>query len=239
MQPAYSPWCGFFDLMDQADVFVLLDTVQFSYQSWQHRNRIRTREGLAWLTVPVVTKGRRQQVIVDVEIAESTPFPDSHIHLLELNYGRAAHASHLEPLANIVRDGAATGRLTAVTVPLLTHIAAELGVQTPIVRSSELPVTGRRSDLLTAICREVGADEYLSPPGSLAYLAEDAHLFAAAGIEVSIHAYEHPVYHQQFQPFLPFASAIDLLLNEGEDGATILRSGARPSIPLATATASP
>ena len=29
-QPAYLPWAGYFDLMDQADTFVLLDCVQLS-----------------------------------------------------------------------------------------------------------------------------------------------------------------------------------------------------------------
>jgi hypothetical protein len=232
MQPTYLPWCGYFDLMDQADVFVILDNVQFSYQSWQHRNRIRTRDGLAWLTVPVITKNRHGQVIADVEIARTTPFPDNHVHLLELNYGRAAHVRYLEALISLVRGGAATSRLTALTVPLIIHLAHEFGIDTPIVRSSELKVAGTRSELLTAICADLGANEYLSPPGSVDYLAQDAHLFADAGIEVFIHAYEHPQYRQQWEPFLPFASAIDLLLNEGEGASSILRSGSRPQIPL-------
>ena len=89
MQPAYLPWCGYFDLLDQADVFILLDTVQFSYQSWQHRNRIRTRDGLSWLTVPVRTKGRHGQSIVETELGASPSFPEGHLHSIELNYGAA------------------------------------------------------------------------------------------------------------------------------------------------------
>ena len=69
-QPTYLPWLGYFDLIDQVDKFVLLDTVQFEKQSWQQRNRLKTPDGLQWLTVPVKIKGRSTQTIREVEIAE-------------------------------------------------------------------------------------------------------------------------------------------------------------------------
>lgn len=37
-QPTYLPWLGCFDLLNQVDKFVLLDTLQFEKQSWQQRN---------------------------------------------------------------------------------------------------------------------------------------------------------------------------------------------------------
>jgi hypothetical protein len=57
-QPTYLPWLGYFDLIDQVDVFVLPDDVQFEKQSWQQRNRIKTPIGLQWLPVPVMFHGR-------------------------------------------------------------------------------------------------------------------------------------------------------------------------------------
>ncbi len=87
-QPTYLPWLGYFDLLDQVDKFVLLDTVQFEKQSWQQRNRIKTPTGLMWLTVPVVFRGRLGQRIVDVEIREPE-FCRDHLRAVELNYRRA------------------------------------------------------------------------------------------------------------------------------------------------------
>ena len=52
-QPQYLPWLGYFDKIDRADVFVLLDTVQYKKNEWQNRNRIKTAAGPQWLTVPV------------------------------------------------------------------------------------------------------------------------------------------------------------------------------------------
>ena len=49
-QPTYLPRIGYFDLVDQVNTFVFLDTVQFEKQSWQQRSRIKTPTGLQWLT---------------------------------------------------------------------------------------------------------------------------------------------------------------------------------------------
>src|SRR3990167_8474438 len=82
MQPTYLPWMGYFDLMDQCDVFVLLDSVQFERRSWQQRNRIKTPQGELWLTVPVLSKGRREQKICQVEIDRSRDFQQKHIRTI-------------------------------------------------------------------------------------------------------------------------------------------------------------
>ena len=68
-QPTFLPWMGWFDLADQVDALILLDDVAFSKQSWQQRNRIRTRNGLEFLIVPVKTSGRLGQKISDCELA--------------------------------------------------------------------------------------------------------------------------------------------------------------------------
>jgi hypothetical protein len=39
-QPEHLPWLGFFNKIDQADLFVLLDVVQFRKNYFQNRNRI-------------------------------------------------------------------------------------------------------------------------------------------------------------------------------------------------------
>jgi hypothetical protein len=68
MQPTYLPWIGYFDLINWADTFIFLDDVEFSHQSWQHRNKIKTSDGPLWLTVPVRQNGRSEQLIQNVEI---------------------------------------------------------------------------------------------------------------------------------------------------------------------------
>ena len=70
-QPTFIPWIGWFDLADQSDVMIILDDVQFSKQSWQQRNRLRTPQGLDYLSVSVksaTSDGRRYEDTRSVEI---------------------------------------------------------------------------------------------------------------------------------------------------------------------------
>ncbi|TMC50510.1 MAG: WbqC family protein [Chloroflexi bacterium] len=231
MQPTYLPWLGYFDLMDQVDCLVLLDTVQFSHQSWQHRNRVRGPDGLVWLTVPVLTAGRLGQRILDVEL-RPVPFARKHIATLDQCYTRAPGAADLMlQLRPLLEHGERSGRLTELTVPVLEALARQFGVTTPLLTSSNMSATGRRSELLVSICEELGARHYVTVPGSLSYLAEESDIFRNHGISVSVHSYDHPEYRQRFSPFLAHVSAVDLLCNE-PDAPSILRSGRRPLLPL-------
>ena len=65
-QPTYLPWCGYFDMIDQADYFVLYDDVQLTKRSWQVRNRIKSVKGELFLTLPIKkTKVRDDLLIID------------------------------------------------------------------------------------------------------------------------------------------------------------------------------
>jgi hypothetical protein len=77
---------------------------------------------------------------------------------------------------------------------------------------------------------DMHATTYLAAPGSATYLLEDLTKFSNAVIEVAFHHYVHPEYNQRFPPFVPYATALDLLFNEGPNSPDILRSGRRPSL---------
>ena len=67
-QPEHMPWLGFFHKISMADVYVALDNVQYQHKYFQNRNKIRDVSGEIWLNVPVLRKGKRSQLIKDVEI---------------------------------------------------------------------------------------------------------------------------------------------------------------------------
>lgn len=226
-QPTYLPWLGYFDLLDQVDTFVLLDTVQFEKQSWQQRNRIKTPAGLLWLTVPVVFRGRLGQRIVDVEIREADFWRD-HLRAVELNYRRSAFfAQYFPALSELLPSASAGLRLAELNICLLRWLAEVLGIKTQIVRSSELAVDGKRTHLLAEICSLLGATTYISPLGSADYLLHELPILTSRGVDVVFQHYDHPSYRQLFPPFQPHASALDLLFNEGEASLATVRSGRR------------
>jgi hypothetical protein len=227
-QPAYLPWVGYFDLIDQVDTFVLLDSVQFEKRSWQQRNRVKTPSGLQWLTVPVASRGHFVQRIDEVVISEPDFFR-KHLRTIELNYCRAPFfEQYFRELSEILQSRSAS-LLVDLNLRLIQWFCRVLGIRTELLRSSELREKGARSELLVNICLRSRADCYLSPLGSAVYLLEDIDQFADAGIEVGFQHYEHPEYGQQFPPFQPHASVLDLIFNEGGDSISILRSGRRPA----------
>ncbi len=229
-QPTYLPWLGYFDLLDQADRFVFLDTVQFEKRSWQQRNRLKTPNGLQWLTVPVISRGKREQRIVEVEIGEE--FWRDHLRSIEMNYRRAPFFEcYYGAVSELMQSASSGSNLATLTITLLRWFAEVMGIQTPMLRSSELPVQGKRTELLADICESLGATTYLSALGSAEYLVNELSVMAERGIVVEFQHYEHPVYRQLFPPFQPYACALDLLLNEGENALAIIRSGRRPSFP--------
>jgi hypothetical protein len=223
MQPTYLPWLGYFDLMDQVDTFVLLDSVQFARRSWQQRNRIKTRDGVRWLTVPVRSKGHRDQRISEVRIDPTTPFADAHLETIRHAYSRAAaYDAYADALATLM--GRPHERLVDVNVALLEWLRTTLGIATPLVRSSTLNAHGEREGLLVEICRALGATRYVSPQGARVYL-ESTTVFPDAGIELCYQGYQHPEYRQLHGAFASHLSAIDALMNEGARSLDIIRSG--------------
>jgi hypothetical protein len=230
MQPTYLPWPGFFDLLDQSDVFVFLDTVQFEKQSWQQRNRIKTPSGPLWLSVPCVRSfGQR---IADVSIDGTTHWRRKHWMSIVANYSSAPYwREYRGPLETVYTSE--WKHVADLNIHLIKLLTNQLGIRATMLRSSELAASDRtRAARLVEICVQLGADVYLSPRGSSAYLQSEEE-FAAHGIRLAFQHYEPPAYPQRYAPFVPYLSVLDLLLNVGPGALELLRSGRRPWLSIA------
>src|SRR5262245_16608058 len=162
-QPHYLPWLGYFAKWAAADLFVFLDTVQYEKNGWQNRNRIKTRDGARWLTVPV--RARLGTPIRDVLVDASQPWPARHFAAAASGDGRArGWARHRDELrALYAREW---DRLAPVAVASAEWLARRLGITTPTRLASEIGLPdglqGDATSRLVALCRAVGADTYLA-----------------------------------------------------------------------------
>jgi hypothetical protein len=232
MQPTWLPWTGYFDLIDQVDLFVFLDTVQFTNRSWQCRNRIKTKQGRKWISLPVST-GTREDTTLNTALVYPEYRMRKFLKTLHHEYS-GAHAfksefpALTEHLSNI-SDGAC---LAEVNINFIHFVMDRLKIPTQTIRAETLPEFDGRVRRLIEICRLFNADIYVSVPGSADYIGcESIRYFEEAGIDLVFQRYDHPIYQQWGSGFLSFLSIIDLLLNTGEQAGAILRSGHRDPIP--------
>ena len=223
MQPTYLPWVGYLGMIDLVDTFIIFDSVQFAKRSWQQRNQIKTANGRVWLTVPVSSKGKRGQLINEVEIDTTRNYHTAHIASLENNYRKSPFFSDYSPelFSLLEKEHVLISELNA---ELIVWFCKVLGIKTTIKYSSKMENTGTKADLLAMLCEQVDTTEYVSAPGSREYL-EESDAFEKRNILVKYHEYEHPEYPQLFGEFVPYMSVIDLLFNMGPEGLSVIRAG--------------
>jgi hypothetical protein len=193
-QPNYFPWVGYFDLMAQADVWVWYDDVQYTRRDWRNRNQVAGRDGVAsWLTVPVQSRGRFDQLICDVALDNSIPWARRHLATLRHCYAQAPFFARLWPPLEELLSRPWT-QLAALTVELGEQVAAWLGIAPTFLRSSTLTdVSGTRQERLLAICQRLHAGTYLSGPRAQAYIEPTGFIAAGHGLRYVIYGdYPYP-----------------------------------------------
>ena len=213
IQSSYIPWKGYFDLIRAADHFVLLDDVQFTKRDWRSRNRIKTKDGATWLSIPVHTSGRYFQRIEDATISDPE-WATRHWNTIRRSYARAPFFDSVAPSLEPLYMTPVSDRLSAVNHSFILTICRLLGITTPITWSSEYRTRTGPNERLIDICLACGATDYLSGPSALDYLDEAA--FRSAGITIHVADYNgYPEYTQLHPPFDHAVSALDLLFCTG------------------------
>jgi hypothetical protein len=217
-QPNFLPWLGYFDRMVNADLFVLLDHVQFERRNYQNRTLIRLEDEARWLTVPVVQLSQKEKIVdkrVDNPAEEGTRWwgPNS-FNTLRYAYRKAPYFELYAPRLREILE-TRWDKLVDLNIATLEFVREALEIRTPMVRSSTLPVEGQRSGLLLDICRKVGASAFLGGMGgSRGYLDKEA--FAVAKMGVVWQEFRPPQYAQCGEaPFIPGLSVLDVLFNCG------------------------
>jgi hypothetical protein len=204
-----------------ADIFVYLDTVQFSKNGVQNRNQIKTAKGPQWLTVAV--KHELGRSIRETEIADLKA-TDKHWKTLQANYARTPGFQRWkDELLDLLHRNWQT--LDEVSIASTEWMLDKLGLHNKRLRASEIEEThGRASELVASICEALHGDQYLTGTGALAYLEQED--FKRIGCEVHVQRWQAFSYHQAHAEteFIPDLSTLDLLLNEPNSAAELISS---------------
>lgn len=216
-QPQYLPWLGYFDKIIKSDIFVILDDVQYKKNEWQNRNRIKTATGWQWLTVPVTYKFPEK--INQVKINSQTSWRKDHLRSLEVNYRPAKFFNQYYSFFQETLKQE-WEYLSELNIFFIEKILFFLGIKKKILKSSELAMSGEKTDRLVNICKILGGETYLSGIGAKDYLEIDK--FEKEKIKVVFQEFVSPVYPQLYNNFVSNLSVVDLLFNCGEESLDIL-----------------
>lgn len=229
LQSNYIPWKGYFDLINDADVFIFYDDVQYTKNDWRNRNKIKTSKGTEWITVPVGPGKNR--LIWEVEIVDQT-WQSKHWKTLKQNYGNCPNFARYQPFFEDFYLGRKWTSLSQMNQHLIRRISSEmLGIKTEFQDSRAYDVKGVKQDRLLELLQKTGSERYISGPAAKDYIDERS--FVEAGIELAWKDYSgYPEYPQRFAPFEHGVSILDLLFNAGPDAPWHIwgwREGRRPA----------
>lgn len=211
-QPAYIPWLKYFHKIAKSDIHVFLDDVEYSKNNLFNRNKIKTAQGEAWLTIPI--KYKSDNLIYETKIDNNSNWRKKHWKTIKLNYSKTPY---FKEYANIFEKFYSQDyeHLSDLTIAINKAIAKLLGIKVKFIKSSELKVEGAKNEKLINLCKAVGADTYLSGQGAKAYMDKD--LFLSNGIKVNYQEFLDPIYEQLWGDFIPNLSIIDFLFNCGKE----------------------
>lgn len=221
LQPGYLPWLGFFEQMYKSDVFVIYDDVQYDKEGWRNRNRIKSANGVQWLSVPVLFKLSEAPLITEIKIDNKVNWRKKHLTSIRQNY---AKSKHFNDYIGFFEDAYARDWESLLDLDLffISGLARHLGMEDKIIhRSSALNIRGDRIERLINLCKHFKADAFYEGYAGKNYIDENK--FLAHGIKVSYQDYQHPVYKQLYGEFVPYLSVIDLLFNNGSDSIDIIK----------------
>ena len=220
-QPQFIPWLGYFDKIDQSDVFIFLDNVQYKKNEYQNRNRIKTVDGWQWLTVPVLYKF--PQKINEVRINNKIDWKKKHLHALITNYSRS---KYFERYIGYFKElySKEWEFISDINMEVTRQLAEFLGIKNKFLVASKLApelIGEEPTERLIELCRLSKSDTYLAGKDGAKYM--DVEKFTKSGIKLTFQDFKHPVYNQLFGKFEPNMSVIDLLFNHGEESLEIIR----------------
>lgn len=208
-------------MMAAVDEFILYDDMQYTRRDWRNRNQIKTPQGLQWLTVPVLVKGKYHQKIRETEI-DGADWAAAHWKALVQNYKRTPHFESVAAWLKPIYLGESFTHISELNRRLIEQVCFYLGIKTKITNSWDYTLADGKTERLAELCRQAGGTEYISGPAAKGYI--DEQLFTDLNIKLTWFDYAgYPEYPQQWGDFFHGVTILDLLFNCGSDAHQFMR----------------
>lgn len=224
LQSNYIPWKGYFDIIAAVDEFIFYDEMQYTKNDWRNRNKIKSPNGLHWLSIPVATKGHisNDVRIMDAKIVDKG-WANSHWNTIKQFYKKAPYfKDYAELFERLYAECAGEELLCKVNYRFIFAICEILGIKTKLSFSQDYGLIEGKTERLVDLVQKAGGTEYLSGPSAKDYIVPE--LFENAGIKLTWMDYTgYPEYPQLYPPFEHGVSVLDLIFNCGPDARKYMK----------------
>ncbi|HRD69444.1 MAG TPA: WbqC family protein [Legionella sp.] len=221
VQSNYIPWKGYFDMIAAVDEFIIFDRMQYTKRDWRNRNQIKTAQGVHWLSIPVLVKGKYFQTIQDTLI-DDPKWAVDHWKAITLNYRRSPYFNEIAEWMEPLYLNQSFTHLSDLNQSFLNAICNFLGIKTKISNSRDYNLIEGKTERLLDLCLQAGGTQYISGPAAKDYI--EPQLFSDAGVQLSWFDYSgYPEYPQLWGEFVHGVSILDLLFNCGKKAPEYMR----------------
>ena len=196
--------------------------MQYTRRDWRNRNKIKTPQGLQWLTIPVEIKGKFFQKINETKVSEKD-WAKKHWQTILRNYSKAKYFKDYKDIFEELYLTCDEEYLSQINYKFITTINEILEIKTKLRWSSEFELVDGQTEKLLGICKDCNADIYLSGPAAKDYFNED--LAKQENIKVEWMDYSgYKEYEQLNSPFEHGVSILDLIFNQGANAKEFMKS---------------
>lgn len=211
--------------MNAVDEFVIYDNIKFTKKGWINRNRIGVYGKDEFITVPV-RKDSDYLDVADRRLADN--WPSERIKLLRRVKEAYRKSPQYQACYSVVEEAIMfeENNLFSFILNSLKMVANYLGINTPFVTSSSIPIDHslKGEAKVLSICRSLRADTYINPIGGIELYSRVT--FSANGIQLQFLKSNDIQYNQFQHVFVPSLSIIDIMMfNTKEKITEYLNSG--------------
>jgi len=224
-QPEYFPWLGFIAKAQLADVYYIVDTVQYMKEHWHSRNKIRKKDGWLWLRTPVLESKTKILMWPEAKIDNTKPWKRKQLSSIKMCYSRTKYFDEIyTELEEIYSKDYEF--LIEFNEQIIKYAFKKFNIKVPIYKTSELikeghDISGAKTDLILNMCKVANAKTFIFGQDGKNYIEEDK--FNKEGIEYKFQNFKHPIYEQNYSGFESNMSFIDLLFNHGDNSIKIIK----------------
>lgn len=219
-QPNFLPWIGYFAKVNQSDIFILLDNIQYPRgKSVANRSSIKTPNGTLEIVVPISKVAASNGILNFNEISHNNP--NWNVKLFKSITQAYSKAPFFNKYWENIKEILSINSFSEMNISFINFVLKELELKAKVYKLSDIPnLSNDRNQRIIDLCKHFNANVYLSGSGGKNYNDED--LFKRNEIELLYTNYISKSYPQLWDAFTPNLSVIDLLFNCGEDSRFFL-----------------